>query len=150
MRSISQFFRIAAAVGFLVISGCGGGDVGRVPITGTVVLDGAPLDGATVAFIGDSGGSLATASTDKQGKFRVQVASGPNRVTISKEAASAAKTVAVPDEQMLMGTDAEYKAQLKSKPKDIVPAKYANAETSGLNFDIVSGAEPLNITITSK
>lgn len=150
MRSCSKFFRIAATVGFLVISGCGGSEVGRVPITGTVILDAAPLDGGTIAFIGGGGGSLATASTDKQGKFRVQVASGPNKVTISKEDVSAVGTVAVPDEQMLMGTDAEYKAQQKSKPKDIVPAKYANPETSGLSFDIVSGMEPLNITITSK
>lgn len=150
MRSLSSYLKIAAAVAALFVSGCSEGDGGRVPVTGTVTLDGTPLNGGTVAFIGGGGGALATASTDKDGKFRALVAPGPNRVTISKEDVTPMRTVAVPDDQMLMGTDAEYKAQQKAKPKDLVPPKYGNAETSGLSFDIVSGMEPLSISISSK
>lgn len=135
----------------LVFQGCGGNENGRVAISGSVSLDGKPLDGGTVAFIGGGGGALATASTNKEGKFLAQVALGINKVTISKEdLAASIQTAPKSDADMLMGTDAEYKAQQKAKPKDLIPAKYSRPESSGLSFDIVTGMQPLSIDLSSK
>ena len=43
----------------LLMAGCGGSDTtpGLVPVTGTVTLDGAPLDGAAVTFLPQFGDS---------------------------------------------------------------------------------------------
>lgn len=151
MRVASGFLCLFAAFTFVTISGCGGASDGRVSISGTVTLDGKPLDGGTIAFIGGGGGALATASTNKEGKFQIQVALGTNKVTISKEdLTSAIQTAPKSDADTLMGTDAQYKEQLKSMPKALVPAKYSKHETSGLSFDIVQGMKPVSISLSSK
>lgn len=150
MRPCSNCFFLLTALSVLTFSGCGGASDGRVAISGSVTLDGKPLDGGTIAFIGGGGGSLATASTNKEGKFQIQVALGMNKVAISKDDPAAAIQTAVKPEDMQMGTDAEYKAQQKSKPKELVPAKYSKPDSSGLSFEIVSGMQPLSISLSSK
>jgi hypothetical protein len=151
MRTPSSHSCFFAAIALLIVTGCGGVDDGRVSISGSVTLDGKPLDGGMIAFIGGSGGALATASTNKEGKFQMQVALGTNKVTISKDdPAAAIQTAPKSDADMLMGTDAQYREQQKSMPKALVPAKYSKHETSGLSFDIVAGMQPLSISLSSK
>ena len=131
--------------------GCGGGDNGRVTVSGAVTLDGKPLDGAFLAFIGGGGGALETATTDKDGNFKMLAAPGTNRVTVSKEDVSKAEQAAPKsDAETLMGTDAQYREQQKSKPKALVPASYSNPETSGLSFEVAKGMQPLKIDLLSK
>jgi hypothetical protein len=151
MRILTLFLVGLAVCSLAFFSGCGGADDGRVSISGTVTLDEKPVEGAMIAFIGGGGGALATASTDKDGKFQTRVALGTNQVTVSKEDASAAAQAAPKSEEdTLMGTDAQYKEQLKSKPKSLVPAKYSNPDTSGLQFEIVAGMQPMKIPLSSK
>ncbi|HUP78393.1 MAG TPA: hypothetical protein VM260_07480 [Pirellula sp.] len=151
MRILSGYLCFVAALTFLTIAGCGGVNDGRVLVSGSVTLDGKPLDGGTIAFIGGGGGALATASTNKEGKFQMQVALGTNKVTISKDdPAAAIQTAPKSDADMLMGTDAQYKEQLKSMPKALVPAKYSKHDTSGLSFDVVAGMQPVSISLSSK
>lgn len=130
--------------------GCGNDFPGRVAISGIVELDGKPLDGASVAFIGDGGGALATATTDKLGAFRVKVAPGSNKVSISKvdPNAAAAMADAPKAEDMLMGTPEQVKKMVQ--PKAGVPEKYGNPSTSGLQFDISAGMKPLSISLSTK
>ena len=78
MRTPSSRGCFFAAIALLIVTGCGGVDDGRVSISGSVTLDGKPLDGGMIAFIGGGGGALATASTNKEGKFQMQVALGTN------------------------------------------------------------------------
>lgn len=130
--------------------GCGNDFPGRVAISGIVELDGKPLEGASVAFVGDGGGALATATTDKLGEFRVKVAPGSNKVSISKvdPNAAAAMAEAPKAEDMLMGTPEQVKKMVQ--PKAGVPEKYGNPSTSGLQFDISAGMKPLSISLSSK
>ena len=54
-------FILLIGLGLLSLSlGCGSDAAGRVAISGTVDLDGKPLDGASIAFVGGGGGALAT------------------------------------------------------------------------------------------
>jgi hypothetical protein len=142
----------AALLGLL--AGCGdGADAGRVAVKGSVELDGKPIAAATVAFIGGKGGgALASTTTDKDGKFQLRAAPGMNKVVVSKTE-SVAPTVSVggaSPESSLMGTPEEMSKKAKTQPKDLVPAKYANPDTSGLQFDVSSGMEPLSISLNSK
>jgi len=47
------------------------------PVNGTVTYDGAPVDGATVVFITESGSKQATGRTDSSGKFSLEYNNGP-------------------------------------------------------------------------
>ncbi len=130
--------------------GCGNDFPGRVAISGIVELDGKPLEGASVAFVGDGGGALATATTDKLGEFRIKVAPGSNKVSVSKVDPNAAAAVAgAPKaEDMLMGTPEQVKKIVQ--PKAGVPERYGNPATSNLQFDISAGMKPLSISLSSK
>jgi hypothetical protein len=85
---------ILAAGGLLFLAGCGGSTFPSV--TGTVTLDGQPLDGAVVVFSPDGGaggGQVATGVTDSDGSFKMGtlklgdgVRPGKYHVTITKTA----------------------------------------------------------------
>ena len=87
------------ALGALLLAGCGGYDKwkdGRPPVyptTGQVLLDGEPVEGATVVFqpVDAVAGKPGTAVTDSQGNFSVQtfdpgdgLTEGAHRVSITK------------------------------------------------------------------
>ena len=133
------------------MSGChSGGDASRIPVSGTVELDGKPLAGATLAFIAGGGAVLSTATTDNEGKFAAKVGTGVNKVGISKIDAETAAPAPANDEDALMGTEAEVKALAVKQPKSLVPERYADPNMSGLSFDITSGMEPIVISLASK
>ena len=146
----TRFSLFMSVVLLPAILGCGNDFPGRVAISGIVELDGKPLDGASVAFIGDGGGALATATTDKLGEFRVKVATGTNKVSVSKVDPNAAAAIAdAPKaEDMLMGTPEQVKKIVQPKPG--VPEKYGNPATSNLQFDISAGMKPLSISLSTK
>jgi len=66
--------------GFLV--GCGGGEEAKIPplapVSGTVKMDGKPLQGAVLSFLpkGATAGHMVTAVTDAEGKFACQYSNG--------------------------------------------------------------------------
>ncbi len=65
-------YQLAALAAFTsaALAGCGGDPLPVVPVTGTITLDGQPLDGALVEFQPfDSKGSPSYASTDAAGKY---------------------------------------------------------------------------------
>jgi len=80
-----------AALGLLALVGCGG-KPGPVPVQGTVLLDGKPLEGATVSFVPEGGtGRSASGFTDKDGVFHLMTTNpndgavpGNYRVTVTK------------------------------------------------------------------
>ena len=82
-------------LGLLVISGCGSAPDEDLPprstVTGTVTLDGQPLEGASVMFTPQEGGALSTGTTDETGKYKLSygpseegAAIGRHKVRISK------------------------------------------------------------------
>ncbi len=54
----------------LALSGCGSGS-GTVPVKGKIMLDGAPLAGASISFVPQGEGRQATGTTDEQGVFTI-------------------------------------------------------------------------------
>jgi hypothetical protein len=106
-----------------------------VEVTGTVTLNGAPLEGANLLFspgIGSNDARLASqATTSSDGKFRLEthigggkfkpgIVAGKYDVTITKLDTAAAKNTFSP-------------------PKNLLPAKYADAKTSPFKADVVAG-----------
>jgi hypothetical protein len=89
-----RYFAALLLGGLLLLAlGCGGGESGLLPASGTVTLDGGPLAGALVMFIpeGDTKGQGGSATTGADGRYEVKSAKGGNglqpgsyRVTVSK------------------------------------------------------------------
>jgi hypothetical protein len=133
------------------LAGCSeAGAPGTVEISGTVTLDGQPVDQAAVAFIGNEGARLATAQTDKSGKFKMRASLGKNLVTVTKEVAPSVMPAVVNESDNLMPSDSEYQKMQTNKPKPGIPAKYADPKTSGIAMEVVEGMKDIELALSSK
>lgn len=126
-------FTLFAAVG------CGGG---TASVSGTVTLDGKPIEGASVTFTpasGDGGGVGGSyGKTDAQGKFTLRTVAGDR-----SGAAVGKHKVAI---SLSKG---ENPKNPEAAQKDTIPAKY-NAK-SDLTFDVPSGGtDKANFDLQSK
>lgn len=141
--SSAPFMRHLGAVGLLLlISGCGGDETPLYPATGTVQLQGVPVEFAVVAFVPVDKGSTAVAMTDDSGRFTVTtppgrkgLAAGKYRVSVTKSSTSERPVEAVTFADM----EREHKAGIQKKvikPKAGVPPRYSDPATSQLEAEV--------------
>ena len=149
--------RLLAAL-LLLVTGCGSDVDGppRVPVAGTVNLDGQPLDGAEVSLYAD--GEARVATTDQDGYF--QIAGGAQvlkyTVVISKfdgtgnvalDAGSGMDSGQIQAMQMADGTG---KTAAKIA-KQLVPEKYSSRDKSELTLVVpLEGTQSADFALTSK
>lgn len=125
-------------LGVILISlaGCGKGE-NLVSVSGVVLLDGKPLDGATVTFHPVKGGPVGSGITDSSGRFTVMTGTergikpGDYIVTVQKTG-EVPKTDLAPEKP----------------PAMLTPAKYAHVKTSPLKYTAPGG--PANLELSSK
>lgn len=130
------------------LTGCGPTD-GKVEVTGVVLVDGEPLPGASLAFIGGGGGIFGTGSTDEAGKFTIRAAPGSNEVSVSAyDTTGAADAAEMDEEDQLMGSEEDIAGV--QMPNPLVAQKYFNASTSGISINVEQGMEPVTIEVTSE
>ena len=140
--------RCLAVLLVLVLSGCSGGGLETVPVSGKVTLDGKPVSGAGVLFMPVAEGPPAAATTDEQGQFLLQTAGQPGaapgnyRVSISLQKTSGVTV----NEEGLEGSAGAGGVKVEW----IVPEKYSNPDTSGLTADVAADMQPLVFALESK
>jgi hypothetical protein len=135
------------------VAGCGSGGAGAnakrektVPVSGVVMFNNAPLEGATVTFSpGSGGGTKAKAAfgiTDESGTYRLTTYDlndgaipGVYQVTVTKQVAPARTPDPANEADYVPPEDTE-RAAAKTKAVPLVPAKYATPATSGLTADV--------------
>ena len=112
-----------------------------VPVTGTVLLDGKPLEGAAVLFHPEADERPAVGITDNLGKFYLTTRTqgdggcvGINRVSITKERNDTTKH------------DAEEESQNFTL---VTPPQYASPDLSGLEINVSPGMDPIIFELTS-
>lgn len=140
----------------LVTVGCDSGPpVGTV--TGTVTMDGEPVDNALISFVPQEGGTTATGKTDANGNYELHRLSGPGAVvgtykvvvTTVKEPAEAAPEVATGSEdyaaQATGGTAGDYNEARVAEP---IPARYN--KQSELIKEVNKGENEIDLELTSK
>jgi hypothetical protein len=125
--------------GLILLAGCEpAANPDMVPVKGTVTYKDKPVAGANVVFQSSEQGSFGV--TDEQGRFQLQTFApgdgappGEYKVLISK------MQITVPEFDQ---GDPQYVPP--PPPKHLIPAKYADANTSGLRVTLVKG-EPKDI-----
>lgn len=92
MRRLPTFMTGVLAAIALVAIGCGGDGNGQRQVSGTVVLDGEPIENGEIVFHPAGGDGAAQGGPIQAGKFQFQTTPGEKRVeiTATREAATAA------------------------------------------------------------
>lgn len=123
------------------------------PVTGTVKLNGKPVDGAVVTFQLTEGKESAIASTDKDGSYSLSMfrpndgaLAGQYKVSITKFDVEPVKASSglVPGQVNSGDLPTDYEAPTVGTttgkgpvgPKNSLPAKYSNPDSSGLRATV--------------
>jgi len=147
-----RLLRSVSALVLLPVLGCGGGGgmapPETIPVTGTVMYKGAPVEGATVTFHHEKAPRGASGITDKDGKYSLTMfepndgaVAGENIITVVKGSAPAAAPTTSggpPSPEDLAKKMAEMKSGDSRKKKDggELPAKYASQGTTPLKENV--------------
>lgn len=141
------------AVAFVLASivGCGGGaggksDLKTFPVSGTVTQGGKPVEGAVVTFRGAT--RSASGRTDATGKYTLSTAkpgdgaaAGDYKVSITKLEGAAAAGAEASEKEYVAPKEGDESGAASAGPKNLLPAKYANPDTSGLTATVKESGE---------
>jgi hypothetical protein len=123
--------------------GCGKQNpLGTVPVGGKVTYNGQPVESATISFIPDGDGRLATAITGPDGTYNLTTLNwpgavpGPYTVLVRKSDVALASTQPVTMEEAL-----KLNNRPPPPPKELLPTKYADATKSPLKADVKKGSK---------
>ncbi|GIX04334.1 MAG: hypothetical protein KatS3mg114_0203 [Planctomycetaceae bacterium] len=130
----------------LVLSGCGSGEkpIKTVPVSGTVLYKGNPVEGATVSFWAEGAPRAATGITNEKGEFKLSMFKvndgampGPNKVTVSKDPPRETSTTIDPsaalnNPELLTQMMQQQNQQKKTDEKPLLPPRYASIRTTDL------------------
>jgi hypothetical protein len=138
MRLLRHVVLLAAAVSLLL--GCSSSGL-ESQVSGTVKLDGKAVGPGTITFALKGGSSNpATGAIEKDGSYRLKTARtaglhpGTYQVSLTVFEAPQGR----PGERLFV------------QSKMITPEKYASAGTSGLEYEVKSGGNTINVDLSSK
>lgn len=138
----------SAFVVLFIAMGCGGSDVkpiaNLVPCSGTITLDGKPLDHGTVGFepFVPNVGRSASGSI-KEGRFVVSTSASSPGVVAGKYLVSVQSF----DQEKTTSTNP---SDMAKKPVSLIPEKYVDVKLSGLVVEVKSGMPPVKLELVSK
>lgn len=131
---------LLASITFL---GCGTGE-SVTPVTGTVTVDGQPLDGASISFLPEAGtkaGVGGSAKSDSSGKYSVKTAKGSDGLPPGKY------TITVTKSELKDPSLAEGGGVTEADLIHYVPKKYNSPETSGLSTTVDTSPHTFDIKL---
>lgn len=140
-RLLSRWTMCATVIVFAFCFSLPGCDQGPVvyPVSGRVTVDGEPVEGAAVGMIPAVGGRHGAAVTDANGDFVVGTftpsdgaLAGEHKIVVTK-----VKMIKPGNERAGIAPEYEY----------VVPGRYDDPETSGLNVTVTKEMEPLKLEL---
>lgn len=153
-RSVSCWYVVVGFLSVWAFCGCGGGAKDKPKlyrVTGAVTYKGQPVPGAKVMFLGDGKSPPAVGVTDDSGKFALSSLAGTGAVAGKHPVMIVKNTDAAPEAPVDTSMEAAAKAaQTKNvapKEASLIPSKYANASTSGLEFEVKTSGNDFTIDL---
>jgi hypothetical protein len=132
--------------------GCGSADPNRLPVAGTVTVDGRPLDAGTITFLPVEGGPPASV-TIEAGTFAIDAGSGPGSGPCQVEVVAiqpTGRTIPSPDDP----------AAIIEEVHNVIPARYnirtelsvqvTDPATNEFQFALSSRDEPTRATVPGR
>jgi len=160
MKAFPYLFGLLVTCAFV---GCGSDLPKTVPVTGTVTLDGKPLEGATVNLLSDEKSLPAGGTTDESGNFTIKTTVGDkvvdgavvgtHKVAVTKTSSSGPAVEMDLEAQKKMMEQMTVNPAITSnvKVEDLVPAKYKNPLQSGLVANVTQdGPNQITLELTSR
>lgn len=160
MNGIAERSLHGAALALVLLLACGCGKKMMAKVEGTVLLDGKPLDGATVVFQPEQGGLPASGLTGSDGVFHLTTRStgdgareGNYKVTITKQKKSV--EIETPaksgDTEHIKDAWKKYRAKpaADSSKDSALPAEYSDAGKTPLRCQVPPEG-PLEFKLRSK
>jgi hypothetical protein len=153
MKSRLNLSLFLSCVVALCAAGCGGEKVNRPPVfkvTGKVTFSGKPVVNADVTFIHDETKRAAFGKTNEEGVYKLTTFNANDGAVEGKHSIKVVDIPPPASTPALADTEsAEYKPpgigeDTMPKPKSNLPAKYADAATSGL-FGVVNADGTENV-----
>lgn len=151
---MNRFFIATGVLCSLFLLGCGSKGPSTNMVEGTVLLDGSPVDGATIGFSPVSGGLPGTGITNAGGVFLLTavqggqsnqgVPEGEYKVTVSKLANIAPQPK--PEELAQDDIWKKYPPEFK----ELIPGKYNDLATTDLTVTVSRGKNTPKLELKSK
>jgi len=138
------FAGVLSIVVVLAMVGCDTGPT-LYPASGTIKVNGSPVEGASVTFAPDSG-PIGTGTTDASGKFTISTAGKPGaapgtcKVTVNK---TAGPSIAAPTKPLTPEEMKEIQMKMKAdnaSAKSEIPAKYTLVTSTDLKATVTTDA----------
>ena len=150
---VQGWVSLALVAGVLsFVAGCGSGVRpidGSVPVSGTVTFNGQPLEQGMVRFAPESGGKAQPATGQiKNGKFTMLTTASSPGVVVGKYKVSIISNKPFAPPALKPGTPPDPKA--KFEPESLVPTKYNDIKTSGLEADVTAAVTSLTFALRSE
>lgn len=159
---------IVGSLALALFVGCGESNPPTEKVTGTVTLDGTPVEGATVTFVPDDPAirpatgktgadgtytltSFVAGDGAMAGSYKIKVTKFPSSAAPEPAPTAPAKDMSIEDqyaafEQGYTADDAGPKGKVGPE-KNMLPAKYENAATSGLTATVGAGENNVPIEL---
>ncbi|GAB5404392.1 MAG: hypothetical protein Aurels2KO_26230 [Aureliella sp.] len=131
-----------------LLTGCGDPGIGAIPVTGTITVDGTPMEGVMVVFNPEDGTRAASGRTDAEGKYSLTTEingdgalPGKYKISVTKHLAAEddlPKEVDPNDEGSLDDIYGKLDTSKDVKSKNLIHAQYENPLGSGLSAEVTS------------
>jgi hypothetical protein len=154
-QTIIRSLAVAMMLGVVALTGCEPPAQREgpptYPVSGAVTQDGEAVVGATVRFELADGSQTSIGKTDDSGKYELSTyaaadgaLAGEYKVTVTKDQAIGGAEAVAEDDPNYTGEEADVKYE------NVLPAKYASAETSELTATVTETGCILDIPIVAE
>lgn len=143
------YFTLVSCSLTVLLTGCGSNPdderPNRTPVSGTVTFNGEPVEGASISFVpvDQVNGRSANGRTDATGLFQMGTFEGTDGVVAGEYNVIITKIESAEASQALPEDDPNYDPNPKPQPppENLLPEKYASADSSGLTVTVEDGKE---------
>ncbi|MEQ1825981.1 MAG: carboxypeptidase-like regulatory domain-containing protein [Pirellula sp.] len=132
---------IVVVCALFTFAGCSDNN-GLAPVSGRVLLDDKPVEGAAVMFQPEGGGVPATGVTGPNGEFTLTTSGVGDGASLGMNGVSVVKSVSTQPNRKIEESEI---VPMKFE----TPVKYASPKTSGISIDVKHGMQPVELTLKS-